>query len=255
MSDIPTVVHNGIEWEINNGWRTLCGLVVGVVRVASGLHRVAAAEYRNNTGAYQQKDINCDVCLLLALADERTEPMKNVKFSYHRDPRNPDRVVTLARLVRNGTLYVGWSMNNPPIKYKDVFLSRTEKGCPDSFGRQSKGQGVNRLEFHEKLEGDTFDKKKGRHIALTRLQKNLEDTPNVYQRVNGDETGGHLLHKALWTVGVLFEGNHTLQRVVGEALGTLGYRLNREPEPAAPSNEGGGLWIQTSEPVRKARLT
>lgn len=79
--------------------------------------------------------------------------MTNVKFKYVRSGMSSkDRVLTVAYTVHDGAVSVGYSMNRPETWEKDSW--------PDCI-------------TYNKIQGDTFSKKKGRMIASGRL----ENTP------------------------------------------------------------------------------
>lgn len=71
---------------------------------------------------------------------------ETVKFMYLRDPKNPKRVITVARqLTEDGKFVkVGWAVCRPTVREGKYIVSN----------------------------GDEFNKKRGREIAVGRLKKN-----------------------------------------------------------------------------------
>lgn len=72
--------------------------------------------------------------------------MQNIRYTYLHDPKNPKRVLTLARTLEGGVLTVAWAMNTPPRKTANMW--------GDLFREP----------------GDIFTKKRGREIATGRLE-------------------------------------------------------------------------------------
>lgn len=97
--------------------------------------------------------------------------MSNVMYSYHTDPGCPNRVTTIARKIvmhetdGGGVVVFGFATCNP--------LRTAIMQTGGSFGFNS---------FWHSKKGEIFSKKKGRMIALNRL-----DTQGISVRFNADQ--------------------------------------------------------------------
>lgn len=99
-----------------------------------------------------------------------------VLFSYHRDPRDPNRVVTLARRVKPGS-------HGPLISFQFAVCAPKRALAHVQHGKEFHG-GVY-IQYRDNT-GDVFKKRRGREIALGRL-----DAHPIY--VTGDVGDVHPL--------------------------------------------------------------
>lgn len=138
----------------------------------------------------------------------------NVRFSYHKDPKNPLRVVTVARMVEDGYMHVGWSINNPPKKYTDAWPMAV-------YGNTGEEIGYHVITEETQTPGDMFSKKRGRQIALGRLH-------NAPWSDGWDGATKQGLEKALHILINEMAHHHALCRTLTAALDELTARAGVE---------------------------
>ena len=98
--------------------------------------------------------------------------MSNTKFSYIHDPKNKHRIMTIARVVEDGDIYFGYSINR----------SVDNSFRPNMFDHRV----VTTMKAHAI---DQFNKKLGRTIAEGRLNRNLgtiDGLPSVISQVEDE---------------------------------------------------------------------